>query len=67
MLSDYEIRSKGMKILIEGLGLVEAEKFVSLIIKDPFDYTEWQRGLMSSESIKKVSEKAMDYRKKSEE
>jgi hypothetical protein len=64
MLTDIEIKKKGLKILIENLGELDAEKFISLIIKEPFDYTEWQSTLWSDQSVKKVSEKAMDYRSK---
>ena len=35
MLTDTEIKRKGFKILIEKLGDVDAEKFISLIIKEP--------------------------------
>ena len=43
--SDALIKSEGMKILIEHLGKVEAERFITLIIKEPFDYTKWQENL----------------------
>jgi hypothetical protein len=40
MYAEMAPREKGMKILIKNLGRVEAERFISLIIRDPFDYTE---------------------------
>jgi hypothetical protein len=64
MLTDTEIKKKGLKILIENLGDLEAEKFISLIIKEPFDYTQWQSTLWNDQAVKKVSEKAMNYRSK---
>ncbi len=64
MLTDTEIKRKGFRILIEKLGDVDAEKFISLIIKEPFDYTDWQTTLWSDQTIEQVSEKAMDYKKK---
>ncbi len=63
MLTDTEIKKKGLRVLIENLGDVDAEKFISLIIKDPFDYTEWQSTLWNKQTIENVSEKAMLYRK----
>jgi len=42
MLTDTEIKRKGFKILIEKFGEVNAEKFISLINKEPFDYTPGQ-------------------------
>ena len=64
MLTDTEIKKKGLKILIENLGDLEAEKFIGLIIKEPFDYTQWQSTLWNDQTVKKVSEKAMNYRLK---
>ena len=37
------IMSVGMKCLIEKLGTVEAEMFISIIRENSFDYTEWRR------------------------
>ena len=62
MLTDTEIKKKGFKVLIENLGDLDAEKFISLIIKEPFDYTKWQSNLWDSKSIEEISKSAMDYR-----
>jgi len=64
MLTDTEIKRKGFKILIEKLGDVDAEKFITLISKEPFDYTQWQSDLWSDQTIDQISEKAMSYRSK---
>ena len=64
MLTDTEIKRKGFKILVEKLGDVDAEKFISLINKEPFDYTQWQSSLWCDQTIDQVSEKAMSYRTK---
>ena len=64
MLTDTEIKRKGLRILIEKLGDVDAEKFISLINKEPFDYTQWQSTLWINQTIDQVSEKALNYRKK---
>jgi len=37
------IMSSGMKCLVEKLGTVEAEMFISIIRENTFDYTEWRR------------------------
>jgi hypothetical protein len=41
MITDTEIKLKGLEVLINKLGRVEAERFVSLIMREPFDYTKW--------------------------
>lgn len=66
MLTDTEIRRKGFKVLVENLGDIDAEKFISLLSKEPFDYTQWQSSLWSNQTIEMISEKAMDYRRKNE-
>ena len=30
-------------MLINNLGMVEAERFIMLIQREPFDYTKWQK------------------------
>ncbi|MDR0581897.1 MAG: hypothetical protein LBG31_02920 [Prevotellaceae bacterium] len=59
MNTEMALRKKGMKTLISNLGKVEAEKFISLIIREPFDYTEWQQNLFSDFSVKELSNLAM--------
>jgi len=62
MLTDTEIKRRGFKALIENLGDVDAEKFIQLLSKEPFDYTLWQSTLWEDQPVKQVSEKAMKYR-----
>ncbi|RCW30049.1 hypothetical protein [Marinilabilia salmonicolor] len=64
MRTENEIRKEGLKALIHSLGDVDAEKFISLIIKEPFDYTRWQKNLWNDDSVEEISEKAMEYRNK---
>ena len=64
MLTDIEIRRKGFRVLVDKLGDVDAEKFIRLIIKEPFDYTEWQELLWADQTIEQISEKAMNYQNK---
>jgi len=59
MFAEMALRNEGMKILINKLGQVEAERFISLIIREPFDYTEWQRELFNDMSVKELSNIAM--------
>jgi len=53
------LRNEGMKVLINNLGRVEAERFISLIIREPFDYTEWHRDLFNTMSVRELSNFAM--------
>jgi hypothetical protein len=58
-ITDNEIKSKGIEALISSLGEVQAERFISLILKEPFDYTEWQKKLWIDKSIEEISDMAM--------
>ena len=60
MLTDTEIKLKGLEALINALGEVQAEKFISLILREPFDYTLWQRDLWSDASLEELSQNAMN-------
>lgn len=67
MITDTEIKLKGVQILAEYLGDVEAERFIALIQREPFDYTKWQQGLDEDLTIEGISQRAMELRKKSAE
>lgn len=43
MKTEAELRMAGMQALISALGLVEAERFLMAVSREPFDYTEWRR------------------------
>jgi len=57
MISDTLIKSSGMRVLAENLGTVEAERFISLVLREPFDYTIWQRDLYKNMSVKELYNK----------
>ena len=60
-MEDNAILSAGMKALIKAMGIVDAQRFIALIIRKPFGYTEWQKDLFDDMSVKELSEKAMKY------
>ena len=63
-MTDTEIRMKGMQVLVNALGEVHAEKFITLILREPFNYTEWQRNLWNDKSVEELSRMAMQRRLK---
>lgn len=62
MKTDTVIKQEGMHALIAQLGYVDAERFIVLINKEPFDYTKW-RDQYSDENldVRQLSKKAMGY------
>ncbi len=59
--TDTVIRQEGMTILLEKLGMVDAERFISLIIREPFDYTKWRADLFDNLSVEELAQKANAY------
>ena len=55
MITDTEIKVKGVEALITALGEVQAERFISLMLREPFDYTLWQQKLWPSQSVRKLA------------
>ena len=62
MKTDIELRSDGMKLLRSQLGLVESERFLTLMLREPFDYTKWRQTEWSDESVSTLAEKANSRR-----
>lgn len=63
MITDTEIKIKGLRVLLEALGEVEAERFISLVMQEPFDYTKWQRALLIDKTVREISDSAMRLRR----
>ena len=63
MSTDTEVRIRGLRALVETLGPVDAERFIALILREPFDYTQWQQGLWSDQSVDALSHAAMAMRR----
>jgi len=64
MKTDTLIRNEGMEALANSLGLVDAERFIVLMNKEPFDYTTWRENLFKGMTIEEISKRAMEYREK---
>jgi hypothetical protein len=60
MITDTELRIEGMNALLNALGEVQAERCMTLIIREPFDYTKWQRTLWQGRSVQEMSQAAME-------
>jgi hypothetical protein len=64
MSNDTEIRVKGMKALIEALGPVDSTRFVSLALREPFDYQKWRIEEFENESLDPLLTKIRHFEKK---
>lgn len=59
--SAIEIMNKGMNCLTRQLGVVEAEKFISILIREKFDYTKWQESLFDNMTPEQINEDMKQY------
>ena len=64
MRSNTVLRDDGMRVLSEQLGLVEAERFIALMRREPFDYSQWRQGLFQDTPLSIFLHDAQDYRDK---
>ena len=60
MKTDTEIKCEGIQALFVNLGKVNAERFVALLSREPFDYTLWQRDLWPEQTAREISALAME-------
>lgn len=58
MRTDAEIRSEGIRLLANVLGTVEAERFIALMQRDRFDYTQWRKSQWPDETVHSLAEQA---------
>ena len=63
MRTDNIVRLEAMNVLITALGSVDAERFIAMVKRDTFDYTEWQRKLWSGQSIDEIHARATEFEK----
>ena len=56
-----EILVQGFACLVDHLGVIEAEYFISLIKRDDFDYTLWQREYFDKMESGEFAAKASAY------
>ena len=54
MKTDNVVRLEAMDALLQVLGLFDAERFICMIKRDTFDYTEWRRDLWNGMTIEQI-------------
>ena len=59
MRTDTELKVQAFEILNRQLGLVETERFITLIQREKFDYTAWRQNLFAGMSGEEISRQAM--------
>ena len=63
MMTDTVLKRRGMDVLSETLGLVDAERFISLMLREQFNYTEWQQDLYKGVSLDDFCRSVKNFKK----
>ncbi|MDR1925925.1 MAG: hypothetical protein LBQ66_16275 [Planctomycetaceae bacterium] len=64
MRSPLVIKKEAMELLVNNLGIIETEIFISELLRNSFDYTEWQRNYFDKNyTLDEFLQKAADYDK----
>ena len=59
-MTETILMKTGMKVLIDQLGNINAEKFVSILLREPFDYTEWRKNnFFVGMTVEEISKETM--------
>ena len=57
------VMEKGINVLLKTLGVLDTELFISTLLKEPFDYTEWSREHYADADLHKLNARAAEYDK----
>jgi hypothetical protein len=63
VMNDTVLSQNVVKCLIKNFGVIDTERFISLVIKEPFDYTEWQRDLFADMTVDELFTAASEWKK----
>lgn len=61
--TDAEIRQLGMDCLVKTLGIIDAERFISNLLRERFDYTEWRKKYFADVDLETFLNEAAEYSK----
>ena len=63
MRTDNALRYEAMELLMQKFGAVDAERFISMLKRDTFDYTEWRRDQWNDMAIEEIYTAATEHTK----
>lgn len=58
-----DLLMRGMKCLVNTLGIIDAEYFISAVRRERFDYTKWQREYFDNIDLETFVSDAANYAK----
>ncbi|GHT79400.1 hypothetical protein FACS1894130_07980 [Spirochaetia bacterium] len=63
MINETVLRAEGFKALTERFGIFESERFIAIIKREPFNYTEWREDLYKDTPLDIFLNDADNFRK----
>lgn len=64
MNSTAEIMEMGMACLLEKLGALDTERFISAVLREKSDYTKWRKKYFADVDLESFNRAAVEYCKK---
>ncbi len=61
--STAEIMDRGINCLIEQLGMIETEQFISILLSEKSDYTKWRQRYFADVNSDEFHAEALEYGK----
>ena len=61
MENTIEIMNEGINCLVKELGVLKTEQFISVMIRERFDYTKWQREYFDRMPAEQLDREASAY------
>ena len=58
-----ELMHRGMNCLVEHMGPVDAQRFISAVLREKFDYTQWQREYFDTVTPEEFGADALQWAK----
>ena len=63
MRTETALKIEAMDVLLNTLGAIDTEKFITLIKNNNFDYTEWHKNLWNDKSVDEIHKMATQFEK----
>ena len=61
--TDAEVMRLGMDCLEKNLGIIDTERFISALLRERFDYTEWRKKYFDDVDLETFLNEAAEYSK----
>ncbi len=61
--TDAEVMRLGMDSLVKNLGIIDTERFISSLLRERFNYTEWRKKNLADMDLETLHREAVEYGK----